>query len=378
MSPASVAFIHSPAIEGYSYPPDCPFKTERAGNTRRMLLSMGLLGGPDRMESAPVPASRDELETFHTARYLDVMGRAEKGDLDAEGLFMGLGTEDCPVFRGMYEYAALACGASLTGARLLVGAEAGVAFNPSGGFHHAHPEKAGGFCYMNDVVIAALFLAAEGRRVLVLDVDVHHGDGTQAAFYDRDDVMTISLHESGETLFPWGGGVDEVGEGAGHGYNVNVPLPKGTYDEQYLRAFRQIAPPLIGAFDPDVIMLEIGMDCLSGDPMAHLSLTNNAYADVVARVVAVGKPVLAVGGGGYNAANTARGWALAWAVMCGEDADGGMDHALGGVMLETTDWQAGLRDRQTVPTAEQMQEVPPVVDGVIERVKATVFPLHGL
>ncbi len=378
MSSPAAAFIHSEEIEQYEYPPQCPFRAGRAGQTRRTLAGMGLLGTSQRFVEPPRPATREELESFHTPRYLDALKAADEGRLDAEGLFMGLGTEDCPVWRGMYDYAALACGATLTAGRLLTEGRAGVAFNPSGGYHHARPEKAAGFCYVNDVVITAMDLAREGRRVFALDVDVHHGDGTQDAFYARADVMTMSFHESGRTLFPGRGFVGEIGVEGGKGFNVNVPLPAGTYDAVYMRAFRELALPLLGAFAPDVILLELGMDGLSGDPLAHLSLTNNTYADLTGLVVEAGPPVLAVGGGGYNVENTARGWALVWSVLCGAERGAESDHALGGVMMESTEWQGGLRDRALRPTDEQVRSVEPAVEATIQALKAELFPLHGL
>jgi acetoin utilization protein AcuC len=378
MKAPEVVLIHSEEIEQYHYPDACPFKAERARMMRETLVSTGLLFGARRSERAPVPATRNELLTFHTRRYLDVLRRSEEGELDTEGLFMGLGTEETPVFRGMYDYAALACGATLTGARLVLAREADRVFNPSGGFHHAGPEKAAGFCYMNDVALACLELAATGKRVLSLDLDVHHGDGVQDAFYDRADVMTMSFHESGETLFPWRGSEGEIGEGKGRGYNVNVPFPAGTYDEAWLAAFREVAVPLARAYAPDVVLMEVGMDCLSGDPLAHLALTNNAYADAVGLIAGLGAPMVLTGGGGYNPPIAARGWALVWSVLCGEDDAGGMDHALGGVMLESTDWRAGLRDRALVTTEEQRRAVGPAVRRTIDRIRTEVFPLHGL
>jgi len=242
---------------------------------------MGLLSGDDRWTASMDPADRPALEEFHSPGYLDVLQRAGRGDMDAEGLHMGLGTPETPVFRGLYEYAALACGASLTAAKLILTGQAEATFNPSGGYHHAHPAMASGFCYLNDVVLACLHLAEAGRRVVFLDVDVHHCDGVQEAFYSRSDVMTISLHQTGRTLFPGTGFEDEIGTGEGRGYSANVPLPPGTYDEAYLRAFRAVALPLIAAHDPDVIVLEVGMDGLAGDPLAQLNLTNNAYAEAV-------------------------------------------------------------------------------------------------
>jgi len=378
MASNRAVFVHSAALEQYHYPPDCPFKTERAGLTRRILSRMGLLTGDGRSEQAFPAASRDTLETFHTARYLDTLIRAAEGHLDVEGYGMGIGQPDCPAFSGLYDYAALATGGTVGAADLLDRGEARVAFNPSGGYHHAGPETASGFCYLNDVVVACLVLAERKRRVLFLDIDVHHGDGVQNAFYDRSDVMTISLHESGETLFPGTGAVDEIGTGPGEGYCVNVPLPVGTYDEAYLRAFDAIAVPLIGAYDPDLIVFEVGMDALAGDPLAYLSLTNNTHAAVAKRILEFGKPILAVGGGGYHPANTARGWALVWCVLCGEEDPGDLAMGLGGVMLESTDWQGGLRDRRLVAGSMQTRAVDPVVDATIEAIQTRVFPFHRL
>ncbi len=298
--------------------------------------------------------------------------------MGVEGLEMGLGTEDCPVFQGMYEYAALACGATLEGARLILGGEIDVAFNPSGGYHHAAPARASGFCYINDMALACLILAEQGKRVLFLDLDVHHGDGVQNAFYDRRDVMTISFHQDGKTLFPGTGFPDEIGQGEGRGFSVNLPLPPGTYDQAYLNAFHAVALPLARAYEPDVIVLELGMDALAGDPLGGLSLTNNAYADIVETVVNLDRPILATGGGGYHPGNTARGWALAWGILCGDRSIGNNAHGLGGVMLETTDWRGGLRDRTLVPDPRQKDAIDRMVDITIEAVKANVFPIHCL
>jgi len=326
-----------------------------------------------------VAATREELLTFHVEPYLDVLEKAPQGFLDIEGLFMGLGTPETPIFAGMYEYAVLAAGASLTAAKLLLAGQADIAFNPSGGYHHAHAAHASGFCYVNDVVLACEHLARAGKRVLFIDIDAHHSDGVQDAFYDRRDVTTMSFHESGRTLFPGTGFEEDIGEGEGEGYSINVPMPAGAYDEAYLRAFREIAPPLAAALAPDVIVLEAGMDCLAGDPLTHLALTNNAYAEAVRIVRDMGKPLLVTGGGGYNVANAARGYALVWVVLCGEDAQSDdMGLGLGGVMMGTGDWLGGLRDRQLVTTAAQRAEVDPAVDETIRKVKDFVFPRHGL
>jgi acetoin utilization protein AcuC len=371
-------FIHSQEIEKYRYPEDSPFKTQRAGRTRQVLYSMGLLSGPGISEAAPVPAARTILKKFHTARYLHALKSADQGKWSLEALHMGIGTDDCPIFKGMYDYAVLAAGGTLVGADLILSDQADVAFNPSGGYHHAFPEKAAGFCYINDNALACLVLAAAGRRVLYLDVDVHNGDGVAHAFYQRSDVMTISLHENPKTLFPGTGFEDEIGEGAGRGYCVNLPLPVGTFDRAYLHAFEEIVPPLIGAYRPDVIVFELGADTLAGDPLAHLYLTNNTYVEIIKHLLRFHKPILMTGGGGYHVENTVRAWALAWSVLSGQFVEHGLEAAMGGVMLQSTDWQGGLRDRELPITTEQREMVLPALEATLETLKAKVFPLHGL
>ncbi len=278
----------------------------------------------------------------------------------------------------MYDYSVLACGATLDAVNLILSGSADAAFNPSGGLHHAGPERASGFCYMNDVALACLVLAEAGKKVLYIDVDVHQGDGVLNAFYERSDVLTISFHESPWSLFPGTGFEDEIGTGQGRGYCVNVPLPIGTYDQAYMKAFKAIVPPLAGAFGPDVIVFELGADALVGDPLAHLCLTNNTYADIVEILLSFNKPILMTGGGGYNVENTVRAWALAWSVLCGGDINQDMSFGVGGVMLESTDWQGGLRDREFVKREHQADMVLPAIEKTIEAIKTNVFTIHGL
>ncbi len=355
MATRKAAFIYSSELEKYHYPPDHPFNTIRAQKTRESVNSMGLLCGRGRSEVAPIPAERVVLKKFHSARYLHALKNASEGHWDNEAFYMGIGTSDCPVFEGLYKYAVLACGATLVAAKLILAGEADAAFNPSGGYHHAGPEKASGFCYINDVALACMVLAEAGKRVLYLDVDVHHGDGVAYAFYDRCDVMTISFHQDPRTLFPGTGFADEIGTGAGKGYCVNVPLPIGTYDQAYMEAFEAIAPPLISAYKPDVIVFELGADALAEDPLANLCVTNNIYADIIEHLLSLDKPILMTGGGGYDVDNTARAWALGWCVLAGADC-------------------SGLRDKTLAVTSQQRQVVLPA----IETIKKNVFSIHGL
>jgi acetoin utilization protein AcuC len=379
MSSRRLAFLYSPAIESLAYPDDCPFKTNRASLVRQRLRSFGHLGTPETLEVQPRPATLDQLATFHTRHYLDTLQRAADGHLSPDALHMGLGTPDTPVFKDLFHYSAWAAGAALHAADLLLEARADVAFNLLGGFHHAFPERAAGFCYINDIVLACDRLARAGKRVLCLDVDAHHGDGTQAAFYQRSDVLTISLHESGKTLFPWGGFEDEIGAGPGLGHNVNVSLPPGTYDEAFLHALNRVVFPILHAYDPDMIVLELGMDTLSGDPLTHLHLTNNAHAELITSLLDLHKPILVEGGGGYHIDNTVRAWTLAWQICAGAHDDHDLSLGLGGVMLASSEWTGGLRDHARPVTDAQRRAVEPALrDSIQAAIQNTFRYHHGL
>ena len=228
------------------------------------------------------------------------------------------------------------------------------------------------------MVLACLRLADAGRKVVYLDVDAHHGDGVQAAFYRRRDVLTISLHESGQTLFPWGGFESEIGEGAGAGFNANVSLPANTYDSAFLAALDRVAIPLVEAYAPDVIVVELGLDTLAGDPLTHLRLTNHVVPELADRLLRFGRPQLIAGGGGYHVDNTVRGWALAWSAFAGEESDHDFSAGMGGVMLGNADWAGGLRDRALPVNESQRHQVEPALEISIRSAIHHVFPYHGL
>jgi len=370
MTAGKKIFMHSRELEEFPYPAEHPFNTSRAGRVRKIIDSMGLLAGYDRAEVPPKHIGRDLLEKFHGAQYLDALEQAGRGHFDYTMLSKGLGTGDCPVFEGVYDYAVLATGATVAGAEKIIAGQAQVAFNPSGGYHHAHADRAAGFCYINDVVLGCMALTDAGKRVLYLDVDVHHGDGVQEAFYERSDVMTISLHQNPQTLFPGTGFANEIGTGEGRGFAVNIPLPIGTYDEVYMKAVESVVLPLIGAYGPDCFVMEIGTDALAGDPLANLVLTNNVYADVIGKLLNFGRPILAVGGGGYNVENTVMAWSLAWAALCGE---GNSEAA-----VESGDLRGGLRNKRLDIDEARRRAIEPAVDAVIGGVKKNVFSHHGL
>jgi acetoin utilization protein AcuC len=197
--------------------------------------------------------------------------------------------------------------------------DADIAFSISGGLHHAMPSRASGFCYVNDAAIAIMSLLEKGRRVAYIDIDAHHGDGVQEAFYETDQVLTISLHETGNALFPGTGFETDLGRGKGEGYSINIPMPPGSDDELLLFAFSEIVPPLIRKFGPDIVVTQLGVDSFRNDPLAHLNGTTNGFCEMVSAIRDFSRPWVALGGGGYDVAGVARAWTLAWAVMNGVD-----------------------------------------------------------
>ena len=309
------ALISTEELWAHGHGTSHPMRPERLRMTCELLQSYRAFEDSRSRLLAPSPATDDELALWHTAEYIHAVRRLSAGDAQVSPSKYNLGPGDNPVFPGMYESEALKAGASLLAARLVAGKEVDVAFSFAGGLHHAMSGHASGFCVFNDAAIAIRWLADKGMRVLYVDVDAHHGDGVQAAFDDSDQVMTISLHESGHYLFPGTGFVEELGRVAGRGYSVNVPLLPYTDDEVYLWAFDQTVLPLAASFAPDVLVTQLGIDTHFQDPLAHLALTTVGFGSLVRAFSDMGLPWVALGGGGYNVHTVARAWTLAYGIM---------------------------------------------------------------
>lgn len=314
------AFVYSDRAASFDYGSGHPMKPERLRLTAELIAVMGL----DRLPSSEFIEARsatiDELLLFHTQEYLEVLKEANSGVVPAGGPNFGLGYSDNPVFRGVFEWSELSAGASMQAAELVAEGRADIAFNISGGLHHAMPGRASGFCYLNDAAIAIKYLAALGKRVAYVDIDAHHGDGVEAAFYSTDSVLTISVHESGEWLFPGTGASTDIGTGRGRGFAVNVPLAPAAGDELFLRAIDEVVCPFVEAFAPDILVTQLGVDTLETDPITHLRLTTGGFERAVRRFRDMNLPWVALGGGGYDIGNVARAWTLAWAIMNGAEA----------------------------------------------------------
>ena len=249
------------------------------------------------------------------------------------------------------------------------------AFNISGGLHHAMPNHAYGFCVFNDPVMAINELVRRGLRVAYVDIDCHHGDGVQLAYYDTDQVLTISMHESGQFLFPGTGHVQEMGMGRGRGYSVNVPLYPYTTDDLYYWAFEQVTLPLLDAFHPDALVSQLGIDTHYLDPITHLALTTQGFGKVVAKFAGQAPKWLALGGGGYDVHAVARSWTLAYGVMARQNlADEIPDSYRRQHGVETITDRAPLPE--TIRSAEE--DARTFAEASVRAVQRMIFPLHGI
>lgn len=314
------AFIYGAALSRYELSPEHPFKPLRLELTRTLAEACHLLSDDDVV--APEPLSRTELLELHDPDYVAAVEAVSHGQRVPNATRYGLGTTDNPIFPNMHEAILAVCGASVTAARLLGTGEVKRAASFSGGLHHAMRDRMSGFCTYNDAALSIHELVLQhGWRVAYIDLDAHHGDGVQDFFYTSGEVLTFSAHESGRYLFPGTGSVEEMGEGAGRGSSLNLPLEPFTEDAAYLAGLREVLPRALEAFRPDVIVLQAGADMHRFDPLSHLNLSVQGVVESyrlvseLADTYCDGK-LLVLGGGGYDPYRTVpRLWTLLWAVL---------------------------------------------------------------
>jgi acetoin utilization protein AcuC len=369
-----------------------PMAPGRLALTMELARDLGVLARPGVRVTAPRPAADSMLELVHDPAYVAAVRGARLPQFAELLPGFGLGGEDNPVFDGMHEASTLIVGGTVDAAHAVRTGVVKHAVNLAGGLHHAMRSRASGFCVYNDAAVAIAWLLADGvRRVAYVDVDAHHGDGVEAAFYDDPRVLTISLHESGYTAFPGSGFPQEMGDGAAEGTAVNVALPSGTGDAGWLRAFHAVVPPLVRAFEPEILVTQLGCDSHRLDPLANLDLTVDAHRESyavlheLAHEVAGGRWI-ATGGGGYEIVRVVP---LSWTHLLAEITGGQLDSH-----TETPDgWRRLVRThtgRQapmslTDGTAPAYQawdagegDPDDPVDRAIASARRAVFPEHGL
>jgi len=369
------AFIYSDELSHFEYSDDHPFKPLRARNTMELCNRHGLLHAVGVSRPEPEPADEATLRRFHTEEYLAMLARAGRLEHDIEMLAAGLGTPDCPLLPDIDAFCRGVVGATMLAVEQVRDGTVARAFNPVGGMHHGAPDHAEGFCYVNDVAIALTHLRALGLRTAFVDIDAHHANGVQDAFYDDDRVLVISLHEFEEGFYPGTGRAEEIGSGAGEGFTANLPLAARTDDEVYLAAFEQVVPPLLEAFAPDLVLAEIGADTMISDPLTHLRLTSNGYEAVVKRLCDAAPRLTAVGGGGYDVYRTANCWTLAFGALCEIEPEDEFAGLVGGMMYGSA--IGGLRDPEIRTEGPDKEHARAVADESVRVLQAEVFPRLG-
>ncbi|MRR11686.1 acetoin utilization protein AcuC, partial [bacterium] len=282
-----VALVFSPSLGAYDLGPEHPLKPERVLRTVSLIEAYGLLAeeGPLHLVG-PTAASREDLLRVHDVGYVDDVQRISS-EREPWAPHRGIGPGDTPGFTGMHEASALVAGATMAAVEAVRSGEFCRAFSPAGGLHHAHRDHAAGFCVYNDpaVGIAAALSRDPSLRVLYLDVDAHHGDGVQEAFYEEPRVLTVSLHEDGRYLYPGTGSWRERGAGAGEGSAINVPLPPYATAECFLLALDEVVAPAARAFAPDLIVAQCGADAHWSDPLTSLGMTLDGFDSLYQEIV---------------------------------------------------------------------------------------------
>lgn len=364
-------FFYSDALEGYNMGPQHPMQPIRMRRTNELLELYGVFETVQREK--PKPCSLSDLRQVHSPAFIEAVHALSEGDNSASAWEFGFGFSDNPIFAGMYEAACLYTGASADAAQAVLDGSP-IAMNISGGLHHAHYAKAAGFCIFNDCAVAANILRRKFDRVAYVDIDVHHGDGVQEAFYEDPTVLTISIHQSGRTLFPGTGFAPEIGFGAGEGFSVNVPMWPYSDDETWLWAWRESALPILKTFDPGAIVLQLGTDAHYLDPLAHIMLTAQGWLEAVKDVIALERPIVALGGGGYNQTTVPRMWTLAAAELFDLELPNETPEA-----FSFHDKIPTLRDRfaPEIPDREHI-EARAQAEHTVDQLKRVLFPRFGL
>ena len=373
---ANCCLIDPTSLDRFDFGVHHPFKIHRLGLTYELIRAYGLVDRPNVTVLSPREATEEEAMGFHSQGYLETLRVASNGMWVPNLFAHGLGTSDNPVFPDVYDWGMYVAGASIVCAEEILSGRASRAFNMSGGLHHAMPSRAAGFCHINDGVLAIQAMANAGKRVAYVDIDAHHGDGVQHAFYTTSDVLTVSVHQTGYTIFPGTGFVEEIGQGPGRGTSVNVPLRPGAGDEAYERVFDAVVLPVLRAYKPDVLVTQLGADAVVGDVVANLRMSLRQFERNVCAFRELDVPWLALGGGGYDVSNVVRAWTLAWAVIVETGLPDEIPSewralaALHGVAISKL---RGNIDR--TPTDEAVLED---LDRTITALRRSVFPILGV
>ncbi|KAL0573097.1 hypothetical protein V5O48_008868 [Marasmius crinis-equi] len=316
MSKRKVAYYYDPDVGSYTYGMHHPMKPHRIRIAHELIGAYDMFGKMQIIK--PKRASPEAMTSFHTDEYIHFLSRvtpetAEELTFHGTRFLVG---DDNPPFEGVFEFCSISAGGSICAANRITSGAADIAINWAGGLHHAKKREASGFCYINDIVLGILELLRTFPRVLYIDIDCHHGDGVEEAFYTNDRVMTASFHKYGE-YFPGTGTQEDRGRDKGKGYSINVPLKDGMTDESFQSIFEPIMAKIIEVFRPSAIVLQCGADSLSGDKLGCFNVTMEGHAHCVQFIRAYNIPLILLGGGGYTIKNVGRVWTYETACALG-------------------------------------------------------------
>ncbi|KAF8232557.1 histone deacetylase [Tricholoma matsutake] len=386
-----VSYYASKGVGGHHYGERHPMKPHRLTLTNALVMGYGLDKQIHHVYD-PRPATKAELEMYHDHDYIEFLSRVTPGNQTQMRHLIDTFNcvEDCPIFAEVYDFCRMYAGASLAGARKLSAGTTDIAVNWSGGLHHAKRGEASGFCYVNDIVLAILELLRYYPRVLYIDIDIHHGDGVELAFYQSNRVMTVSFHKYTGDFFPGTGKLEDNGSKDGKYFSLNVPLQDGIDDDMYLTIFKTVIDDTVTAFRPSAIVLQCGADSLGCDRLGAFNLSIAAHGECVNFVRKYNVPLLILGGGGYTIKNVSRCWTYETAVLVGATIPDELPVTVYDAFFQDSQWKlhpplTGKVDNQNSPASLQrittsirsklrylqgapsvaMQEIPPDLQGFI-------------
>lgn len=372
------ALIYSSRFSEYSYGECHPFKVERYRLTYELMQECGLIDLPQVKQVECPVVSEEILLDFHRPDYLDTLKKFSLDDEPHANFIYGLGDVENPVFKGLYDWSRLMCGGTVEAVRQVTQEGCRAAFSMAGGWHHAHAARASGFSYINDAVVAIAQLVKQGKKVVYVDIDAHHGDGVQEAFYATDRVLTISIHENGKDFYPYSGFVDEVGCGAGYGCSVNIPLVPHSDDLIFEQAFQRVVMPLIAGFSPDILVTQMGADLLRTDPLTRLEGTTAFMQYAGRQFLAAGIPWVALGGGGYDRLNVARAWTLLWGTMIGAQVEDKFSPAFQSTVDDLGENCQYLRDKPHLAAPDDFARAQQALDKNLSFIERHIFPRFNM
>jgi acetoin utilization protein AcuC len=377
------AVIYSDDFLQYNFGKQHPLNQTRLKLGFELMKSYGFFDKGGVKVYAPPMAKEEDLLLVHTRDYINYVKNLSLDDRDY--YMYGFGPGDNPVFENVYSSSCFHVGGTMKGCDIIMNNEVKHAFSMGGGYHHALPDRASGFCVFNDPAIGIVYLKKKYglKKILYVDIDAHHGDGVQWIFYSEPSVMTISFHESGRYLFPGTGFVEELGKENAKGTKVNVPLPMNTTDDAYLYAIKEIVVPLAKSFKPEFMMCQCGGDAHYSDPLTHLALTTKAYKEIsriyheLAHDITDGR-WLCITGGGYDLLACARIWTVMVSEMSGYRVDENMpdDFINQCKRIMGTRPSRNLMDPEGVVDEERY--VMEATKKIVDEVKKHIFPLHSI